>query len=125
MIGTTITRAMTVGAVLTLSACASQVMEGYVGQSITEPMLDYGQPAAIFDLPDGRRAFQWSISSWGSVPIVSTDTTSNGVHDWADVTRTRTISIPVEETCLYTLYGVPRGNDWIVTGYRQPSLECE
>ncbi|MBY5932238.1 hypothetical protein KUV51_04435 [Tateyamaria omphalii] len=100
-------------------------MEGYVGRSITEPMLDYGQPAAVFDLPDGRRAFQWSISSWGSVPIVSTDSrTSDGIHDWADVTRTRTIHIPVEETCLYTLYGVPRGNDWIVTGYRQPSFEC-
>ncbi|KIC49205.1 hypothetical protein RA29_12190 [Tateyamaria sp. ANG-S1] len=120
------TQALALGAVLTLSACASQVMEGYVGKSITEPMLDYGQPAAVFDLPDGRRAFQWSISSWGSVPIVSTDTrTSGGVGDWADVTRTRTISIPVEETCLYTLYGVPRGNDWIVTGYRQPSLDCE
>ena len=109
-----------------LAACASQIMEGYVGKSITEPMLDYGRPTSVFDLPDGRRAFQWQITDSGYTPI-STPSTSTiyGNGGWATVTTTDTNYVPYSQTCLYTLFGKPRGKDWIVVGFKKPGLMCE
>ena len=109
-----------------LAGCASQILESYVGNSITEQMLDYGRPAAVFDLPDGRRAFQWSVTSSGSIPITNTSySTVSGPVGWANVTTTSTSYQPFEQTCLYTLFGKPQGDDWIVTGFRQPTVWCE
>lgn len=111
---------------ISLAACASQIMEGYVGKSITEPMLDYGRPTTVFNLPDGRRAFQWSITSSGAIPVTNT-TNANvyGTTGWANVTTTSTSYQPFEQTCLYTLFGEAQGDDWIVTGFRQPTVWCE
>lgn len=109
-----------------LAGCASQIMEGYVGKSISEPMLDYGPPTSVIDLPDGTRGYQWSISSTGVTPIATpTTTTVYGSGGYAVATGSETTYLPWDQTCLYTLLAAQSGNDWVVTGYRQPSLMCE
>jgi len=109
-----------------LAACASEIMQGYVGKSITEPMLDYGRPTAVFDLPDGTRAFQWSIDSTGAIPITSpTTATAYGSAGWATITGTETTYVPYSQSCNYTLLAKPNGNDWVVVGFRKPQLMCE
>ncbi len=109
-----------------LSACASQIMENYVGKSITEPMLDYGRPESVFDLPDGRRAFQWVMRSSGVLPMSTpSESTIYGTGGWASVTTTSTTYLPYSQTCAYTLIAKPVGNDWIVDGFRKPRLGCE
>ncbi|WP_262386386.1 hypothetical protein [Roseobacter fucihabitans] len=111
---------------VSLAGCASQIMQGYVGKSITEPMLDYGKPTGVFDLPDGTRAFQWNITESGVIPITN-PTTSNiyGSGGWATVTSTSTSYQPYSQECVYTLVAKPGGEDWTVTGFRKPRLACE
>ena len=111
---------------LSVAGCASQVMEGYVGKSIMEPMLDYGRPANVFDLGENRRAFQWSINDSSVMPITSPSTsTIYGSHGWANVSTTSTSYVPYSQTCLYTLTATRSGDDWIVDGFRKPTLMCE
>ncbi|QYX58611.1 hypothetical protein K1T73_11010 [Roseovarius sp. SCSIO 43702] len=101
-------------------------MEGYVGKSITAPMLDYGKPTSVFDLPDGRRAFQWRIDESGYIPMSNPSTTSlYGANGWTSVTTTSTDYVPYSQSCLYTLFGKPKGKDWIVVGFKKPSWVCE
>lgn len=112
--------------VTALSGCASEIMAGYVGKSITEPMLDYGKPANVIDLGDNRRAFQWSIDQSGVMPITTPSTgTIYGSGGWAQVTTTSTTYVPYSQNCLYTLTATKSGNDWIVDGFRKPTLACE
>jgi hypothetical protein len=113
-------------AIALLAGCASQILESYVGKSIYEPMLDYGQPASVIDLPNGQRAFQWKITQSGAIPIY-TPTTSQiyGPGGWATVTTTTTSYSPYSSTCLYTLIGERREGDWVVVGFRKPTLMCE
>ena len=109
-----------------LAACASAILESYVGKSITEPMLDYGRPTAAFDLPNGTRAFQWKVNDSGVIPISNTSNSQiYGAGGWANVTTTTTEYTPYSQTCLYTLLAKPNGSDWTVVGFRKPSLVCE
>ena len=55
-------------ALLSLSACASQIMQGYVGKPIQSAMVDYGPPVNAFDMGDGRRAFQWVMNQTYIMP---------------------------------------------------------
>lgn len=101
-------------------------MQGYVGKSIQEPILDYGPPANIVDLSDGQRAFQWQIESSGVVPISSPSTsTIYGSGGFATVSTTTTNYLPYSNSCLYTLLARPSGDDFVVTGFRKPRLGCE
>ena len=110
---------------IALTGCATQIMESYIGQPITEAALDYGPPIAFYDLPDGRRAFQWQITSSGAVPMSSpTTATAYGSGGWATVTATSTTYVPYSQTCNYTLIAVEQGDQWIVQDYRQPTLAC-
>ena len=111
--------------VFLLSACATQVMQGYVGKSITEPMLDYGRPTDVFELGQGRRAFQWEITSSGAIPITTpTTSTIYGSGGWANITTNSTSYSPYSQTCRYTLTAKASGEDWIVDGYREPTFMC-
>jgi hypothetical protein len=109
-----------------LAACASDVMQSYVGKSINEPMLDYGRPTDVLDLGDGRRAFQWAINSSGYMPITSPSYgTIYGSNGWASITTNSTSYVPYSQDCHYTLTAKQSGNDWIVDGFRKPSTMCE
>ncbi|HET9067061.1 MAG TPA: hypothetical protein VFN28_00355, partial [Amaricoccus sp.] len=49
-------------------------MNSYVGKDITAAMVDYGPPAASFELPDGRSAFQWRMAYGVPIPATTTYT---------------------------------------------------
>ena len=51
-----------------LAGCAMPVLDKYMGRPIVDPMLDFGQPDEVFDLPDGRRAFQWEVEKQATRP---------------------------------------------------------
>lgn len=113
-----------VGAIF-LSGCASQIMDGYVGKDVSNAVLDYGPPFHVMDLPDGQRAFQWKMTSVGSVP---TTTTVNATAYGNSVYGTATTygGGVYSQTCLYTLIGAKNGQgSYTVTGFRAPSLMCE
>lgn len=109
-----------------LSGCASQILEGYVGKSISEPMMDMGRPENVIELSENRRAYQWRETNSDVIPITTPSTaTIAGPGGWTSVTTTHTGYIPYTTDCLYTVTATKAGNDWIVDGFRKPSLECE
>lgn len=109
-----------------VSGCASQILSSYVGGSIEEPILDYGPPVNVLELSDGRRAYQWRIAQSGVVPMSSPSTaTVYGSGGYATAYGTTTTYVPYSQDCTYTLTATRQGNQWIVDGYRQPSLMCE
>jgi hypothetical protein len=112
---------------LKLSACASTAMKRYVGGSVSEAYISYGQPEAVFDLPDGRRAFQfyWGGAK-GVVPAnLQTNVLPTGLGGY-QVTTTGTPAMAYESKgCLVTLIARPQDNDFIVEEYRIPqTLVC-
>lgn len=113
-------------AFLMTTACASTAMKGYVGKSISEAYMTQGKPENIFDLPDGRRAFQfrWGGGS-GVVPGYASSTVTPMGYGY-QVTTTGVPATYVESAgCLVTLIARPRGNDFIVEEYRIPKqLVC-
>jgi len=112
---------------LALAACASAAMNKYVGGSVSEAYMSYGQPQAVFDLPDGRRAFQFY---WGGrqgvLPgNVQTNIQPTGLGGY-QVTTTGNPAMAYEtKGCLVTLIARPKGTDFIVEEYRIPQrLVC-
>lgn len=112
---------------LSLVGCASTAMKRYVGTSISEAYMAYGQPEAVFDLPDGRRAFQfyWGGGA-GVVPGTSRSTVAPvGGGAYAVTTTSTPTMIYESKGCLVTLIARPVGNDFIVEEYRIPKrLVC-
>ncbi|MCB2128806.1 MAG: hypothetical protein KDE03_06935 [Rhodobacteraceae bacterium] len=108
-----------------LSGCASQIMSGYVGRDVTDVVVKYGPPVNAFDLPDGRRAFQWRIDSSYAVPGV---TNYSGYTYGGYTTGTATTSGGFfgSQTCFYTLYAKSTDQKrWTITGFEPPRLDCE
>ena len=109
-----------------LSSCASQILSGYIDKPITEAVLDYGPPTNVVELGKGERAYQWARTNSGVIPITTTGTTNiYGYGGSATAYTTSTNYIPYSNDCIYTLTATQKGKEWIVDGFRQPSLECE
>lgn len=110
-----------------LGACAPPVLDKYVGRSITDPMLDFGKPDEVFDLPNGQRAFQWEVQKEGlrpaPRPVIGVGIGYGGGL-WSNVTTVGTTYVPYTKSCRYTLIGARSGKDWIVTDARQPAPGC-
>lgn len=109
-----------------LSGCAADTMRGYVGQDIRAVELAYGPPANEIDLGDGTRAFQWSKTSVSTTPA-SAVTTADKERKGSRTTRTQfTGGTQTVTNCLYTFLTAwdARRSSWVVTGFRQPSLDC-
>lgn len=119
-------RALIVAAALLLSACVSTEMRRYVGQDISELFIAYGRPEAVFDLPDGRRAFQYRRGEGDVVIPGQTRTNLTGYANWATVTTTSTPSAVMhDEGCLLTFIAAPSGSSWRVVETRVPrQLVC-
>jgi len=101
-------------------------MESYVGKSVKEPILDYGPPTNVIDLGEGRRAFQWSISSSGYVPMSTpTSATVYGTGGMTAVYGQSTSYVPYQNDCLDTLTARQQGDDYIIDGFRRPRIMCE
>lgn len=112
--------------VVGLTACASEVMKSYIGKPISEAMMDYGRPTNVYDLGNNRRAFQWIRTDTGAYPITTpSHSTIYGAGGWATVTTHSTSYVPYSQTCAYTLTAAKSGDDWIVDGFRKPTLGCE
>jgi hypothetical protein len=111
-------------AALSLAGCATEVMKGFVGHDVTDVIVKYGPPANAFDLPDGRRAFQWRQDSTYFSPGTTTyNGTTYGNHTTG--TAVTTGAYAGVSTCYYTLYAQPGPNNrWTVVGFEQPTFEC-
>jgi hypothetical protein len=108
------------------AGCAADTMRGYVGQDIRAVELAYGPPANQIDLGGGVRAFQWSKTSVDTTPVSAVTTTEK---DKKGRRTTLTQFVGGTETvtnCLYTFLAAwnPQRSGWVVTGFRQPSLDC-
>lgn len=111
---------------IALSGCVSTAMKAHVGKSITEALFAYGKPENVFDLPDGRRAFQFR---WGGgSAIIPGQSNSTMMPNGAgySVNTTSTPATLIESAgCLVTLIAKPSGSDFIVEEYRYPKrLVC-
>lgn len=112
-----------------LGGCASSIMSGFVGKPVESVMVRYGQPVSVFDMPDGRRAFQWQINSSFVMPG-SAHTNTNifappGSFAQVNSFTTYTPAQQINSSCLYTMYGEWRGGMWVLVGYEKPNLMCE
>jgi hypothetical protein len=119
-------RVLAIGAAVLVAGCVADTMRGYVGQDIRSVMLAYGPPAAEIDLGGGARAFQWRRVSVDTTPISETttkrrDKKGRTIEDTQVSGGNQTVS-----NCLYTFLTAwsPPQKGWVVTGFRQPSLDC-
>jgi predicted small secreted protein len=113
-------------AIMLLAGCAADTMRGYVGQDIRKVELEYGPPFNQIDLGDGARAFQWRKVSVDTTPL-SAVTTTDKDKKGRRTTQTQFVGGNQSVTnCLYTFITAwePQRTAWIVTGIRQPSLDC-
>lgn len=114
------------------TACASQIMQGYVGKDIKEVMLTYGPPINEIDMGKGKRAFQWSITQSYSTPAIinqnsagSASVYGNQIYASGRTTSYITPSNTNTRNCFYTLFAEKQKSGWIVTGFKQPEFMCE
>jgi hypothetical protein len=116
-------------AALALVACAPQgELERFVGRSVDEAMLDYGSPTEVFQLSDGRRAYQWEITKEGFRPAPQPRIGVGigiGTGGWGGgITTIGTNYIPYSKTCRYTLIASKSGDQWIASEFRKPAPGC-
>ena len=114
---------------LVLTGCAAQhQMERYVGRPIGVAMLDHGSPDEVFQLADGRRAYQWEVKKEGFRPAPGPTIgvgVGIGTGGWGGgLTTVNTSYVPYSKTCRYTLIGEKRGGDWIISEFRKPTPGC-
>lgn len=117
-----------VSVALMVAGCASTAMKNFVGGSISEAYMSYGQPENVFDLPDGRRAFQYY---WGGgtgiLPGQQSTTIAPAGGGVYNVTTTGTPAMVYENKgCLVTLIArAAQNGDFVVEEYRIPKrLAC-
>lgn len=103
-----------------LSACAAAPSspgfqtqtEAVVGKKIDEAIAANGPPTLQWDLPDGRRAYQWQESS------VIARVGANGVNG-------AVVGAASQTTCYYTLYTLPDTKGlYKVIGFEPPRPGC-
>lgn len=120
--------------VLLLTACASQILQEYVGNPVQTVMLDYGPPVNAFDMPDKSRVFQWSMTQSYTTPIqVSTYGTGTAVGTgnfatgWMNNNSIITGGQTFTDTCIYSLFTKWNKEEktWYVTGFKPPNIMCE
>lgn len=116
---------------LLLSGCATGIMEGFVGQPLQVGMARYGPPANVFDMPDGRRAFQWQIDSETYMPRQTYGTVNvyappGSYTANANYSQTTYGGQTIRQSCLYTMYArwQPSQNAWIFESFEKPSIMC-
>jgi len=105
----------------------------YIGQDVQEVVADYGYPNVAFDMGNGRRDFQWTMSMSSSMPAqsISTGALTNPADQFnPDLEMTTIIPTyggqPVASECSYTM--ITQWDDtrkiWTVTGYQEPTSGC-
>lgn len=115
-----------------LSGCATRVLESYVGRSVPEAAVRYGPPTNVFDMPDGRRAFQWEMSSTYVTPRQSFTNVNvyappGSAYASGTANTTSYGGNVINQRCLYTVYGRydPALSTWMIVAFEKPSFACE
>jgi hypothetical protein len=116
-----------------LSACVSTHMKKYIGKDVRYIAVDSGQPVHVFDMPDGKRAFQYYWGG-GTYEVPKTTTTDGRVQLVGDSayyserkveTGGMIISSP---GCLITYFAEwnPTSKGWVVVdiSYPRRALVC-
>lgn len=112
-------------ALFLVAGCASQIMDGFVGQNVNQVMIKYGPPVNVFDVGDGRRAFQWRVDESLIIPQ-TTNYNAYTTGNFTTGTAVTTGGYLGSHTCFYTLYAKQnKPNSWIVVGFEKPNLFCE
>lgn len=117
-------------ALLGLSACATDIMRGYVGREPEAVMARYGPPDNVFDMQDGRRAYQWvEISEATSAGSEETRTRlkRRGRHGAMERVTTTQINPASSQTkrCFYTMYAHRDAGRWIFQDFERPEFGCQ
>ncbi len=116
-------------AALTLAGCASDIMRGYLGRGPEAVMARYGPPDSVFDMPDGRRAYQWVQISQSTSPGSEESRTrwvkrrGDGPPERVTVTKV-TPPTSAERRCFYTLYAHREGGGWVFDDFARPEFGC-
>lgn len=113
-------------AAMLLAACAADTMRGYIGQDIRNVELSYGPSTNQVDLGNGTRAYQWSKISVDTTPGTAVTTTDKEKNGRKTTSTQYTPASTTVTNCLYTFITAwnQQANGWIVTGIREPSLDC-
>jgi hypothetical protein len=115
---------------VTLTGCASKIMQSYVGQPISAVVLDYGMPSGAFDIEPGKRAFIWSMSVNVFIPGTTT-TYGTAVGNQLFLNSYSSPGVMASDSCNYVLYAERHRTDiegpaaWRVTSFKKPSFWCE
>jgi predicted small secreted protein len=111
---------------MVITACVADTMRGYIGQDIRNVELSYGPSANQIDLGNGTRAFQWSKVSIDTTPATAVTTTEKDKRGRKSTSTQFTPSSTTVTNCLYTFITTwnQQAKGWIVTGIREPSLDC-
>jgi hypothetical protein len=119
--------------VVSLCGCASQTLKSYIGKDVRDIELEIGPPINTIDFDDGRRAFQWSVTSSYTSPVHAHTTTTTPAAIGGSPTLPATSTTTVTgghtslSTCLYTVFAVrdESKSAWIVVDFKKPSWDCE
>lgn len=119
-------RRLLVIAIVALSGCASTEMRTYVGKPIEETQFAYGRPENVFELPDGRRAYQYRWGGGAGVMPGSATTTASTFGGFTTATTSMTPAMIFESAgCLITFIARDQGRGYVVEEYRVPKqLVC-
>ena len=113
-------------AAMLLAGCSSEIMQSYVGHPVQDVLLDYGPPANAFDMPDGRRVFQWVQTTSVTSPAYARTTGYVYNPGWVD-TKTQIYGGQTNTyECIYSLYAQWHDNSsaWIISGLKKPDFLC-
>lgn len=114
-------------AALAIVGCASTEMRQYVGAPIETAFIDMGRPENVFDMPDGRRAFQFRWGGGAGVLPGTAYSTANNYAGYTSITTTYTPAVAYASPgCLVTLIASDRGaGHYVIDEYRIPrQLVC-
>lgn len=123
-------RGIWIVAALAVSGCATAMLESYVGQPVQQVMIERGPPDLVMDLPDGRRAFQWAVTTQHTTPRQTYGQANiyapPGAYANVNYNQMTYGGQTVQQTCRYTLYGRydAASRSWVVESFQKPSLMC-
>jgi len=105
-----------------VTGCASQFAESFVGKDVVYIELENGRPHNIVKLPDGRRSYQYF---WGGGTFVAPQTTTGTVNVIGNTgyinTRTSPATVVSSKGCLINFIAEQQGSRWIVVKATWPS----
>ncbi|MDG5496709.1 hypothetical protein [Niveispirillum sp. BGYR6] len=110
-----------------LAGCASTEMKPFIGKDVSEVRMVWGEPISAFDLPDGRRAFQYR---WGGGAAVLPAQSQSNTFISGNTANTHTTSTPAiianSEGCIVSFIGRRnKTNSFTIEEYRIPErLVC-